>query len=435
MTRFELFVAAWGLVAALSVTYLVTGLANDLANWVLERRRRRVLRVIGVVLFEHDSEAEAVYEEVTDLPKRTLLRVLQNLSIDLDGDAQDRVRQLIRTTGLERFIRRRSRARRWRFRVQAAQLCHLVSDPNFDRRRLLEDRHPLVRARAAEVLTMEQATEHLEVLIPLLSNEHTSVRMAAQQAVLTAGSASVPHLIRQLSQGSVDAHAALEVVANLPDPRFVALLAAHAQSSEPRTRALAAKALGNGASASVELLHRLLGDSDETVRATAIESLARLDAVTSVNALGACLGDSSFLVRRAAGVALDRLGAPGRLVLRRELDSGDRFAADMARQVLDSASARLGVDLLPTSDDVLIELGELDAYAAVDLSSYTPDLIRSTVHAEANRALATVSAAPASGPLSDQEIVAAMFFAITATDVIDALLAPVSALSDGGPHV
>lgn len=451
MTRVELFVVAWGLVAALSVTYLLTGLINDLANWVLERRQRRVLRVIGVVLFEHDAAAEAVHEEVTDLPKRTLLRVLQNLSIDLDGDAQDRVRQLIRTTGLERFIRRRARARRWRLRVQAAQLCHLVSDPNFDRRTLLEDRHPLVRARAAEVLNTPQAVKHLDVLIPMLSNEHTSVRMAAQQAVLVAGSAAVPHLIEQLAHGAVDADAALEVVANLPDPRFVAPLTKHAESSDSVTRALTAKALGNGASSSVELLHRLLEDPDESVRATAIESLARLDAIMSVNAIGACLSDSSFLVRRAAGVALDQLGAPGRLALRRQLDSDDRFAADMARQVLDSASARLGIDLVPRSDEVLIELGELDAYAVVepaggrqveayrsdglvDLSDYTVDAIRSTVHTEANRGLATASASGGSGPLTNQEMTSAMFFAITATEVIDALLAPVADQPMDGSH-
>ena len=49
------------------------------------------------------------------------------------------------------------------------------------------------------------------------------------------------------------------------------------------------------------------------------------------------LGDPAWEVRRAAGLALDRLGGPGQLYLRRALDSTDRFARDMARQVLDRA--------------------------------------------------------------------------------------------------
>ncbi len=441
MSRFDLFVWAWSLVGALTLLYLVTGLVGDGVSKVLRRRRERVVRVIGVVLFEHDDEAEAVHEDVADLPRRMLLSVLQNLAVDLDGAAQQRVRQLVRTTGLERFIRRRARARRWRLRVQAAQLHHLVSDPNFDRARLLRDRHPIVRARAAESLTSAQAAEHIDLLMPMLAADDIVVRKAAQQAVLNAGAASVPSLIEQLSIGSVDAIAALEVIANLPDQRFAPVLSTYVDDPDQRVRVLTAKALGNGASSSIDLLLELLLDDDEVVRATAIESLSKLDAVATVNAIGACLSDSSFSVRRSAGQALDELGAAGRLVLRRHLDDHDRFAADMARQVLDSASARLGVNLLPIADDILIDLGESDAYASipvaaagacpVDLANYRPEEIRATVHAEANRALARSSDERGSGPLSKSEMATTMFFAITATDVIDALLSPVS-VGDGG---
>ncbi|MEZ5228528.1 MAG: HEAT repeat domain-containing protein [Acidimicrobiales bacterium] len=269
----------------------------------------------------------------------------------------------------------------------------------------------------------------------MLAADDTVVRMAAQQAVLAAGGASVPRLIEQLAQGKVDANAALAVIANLPDPRFIPLLEEYASSDDDRTRTLIAKALGNGGSSSVPQLLTMLEDADETVRATAIDSLARLDAMASVNAIGACLADRSFMVRRAAGEALDRLGAAGRLVLRRHLEHHDRFAADMARQVLDSASARLGVSLLPASDEVLIDLDEPDAYAAVevakpvDLTVYRPDQIRATVHAEANRALGQVSDEAGSGPLTHAEMTNAMFFAITAADVIEALLAPVEPAS------
>ncbi len=430
MSRFELFVASWAIVGALVFVYLATGFVGDVRQRFVERRRKRVLSVIGVVLFETEDQAEAVYDQVSDLSRRALLDVLQNLAVDLDGQAQQRVRRLVRTTGLEQFIRRRCDARRWRIRIQAAQLHHLVDHPDFDRRRLLEDRHPMVRARAAEALTPAQAAAQLDVLLPMLSAPDTVVRLAAQSAVLAAGPAAVPRLVKRLRSTIDDPLSLLEVVANLSDPRLLEALAPHVSSPDPRARMLIAQALGNDAGVGgVDVLHELLHDPDETVRATAIDALARLDALASANRIAHLLGDPSFLVRRTAGAALDRLGATGRLALRRSLESEDRFARDMARQVLDSASARIGVSLLPVSTEILIQLDESDPYAAahdraVDLSSYTADDITRTVHAEANRALGRVDATPGSGPLTRQEIASAFFFAITAADVIDALLGP-----------
>jgi hypothetical protein len=52
------------------------------------------------------------------------------------------------------------------------------------------------------------------------------------------------------------------------------------------------------------------------------------------------LSDPSWSVRRAAGRALDALGAAGHVVLRSHLFDEDRYARDMARQILDAAAAR-----------------------------------------------------------------------------------------------
>ncbi len=431
MTRPGLFVAAWSLVGALVVIYLVSGAIGDVRARFLARRRDRVLGVIGVVLFETDDQAEAVYERVAELPRRALLSVLQHLAVELEGEALERVRRLVRTMGLERYIRRRSRSRRWRMRVQAAQLHHLVVHPDFDRRRLLVDRHPLVVARAAEALTPQLATEHLDTLLPMLASDDAAIRLAAQQAVLSAGAAAVPQLLDRLATttGPDDTVAILEVVANLSDQRLVAGLGLHARSTDVRVRRLAAKALGHGSGpGAVATLHELLDDPSELVRATAVESLARMDSVASVNRIGALMNDASFVVRRTAGLALDQLGSPGRLALRRVLECDDRFARDMARQVLDSAGARLGVNLVPASIDVLIDLDEADPYEAievarpVDLRPYGAERIRATVHAEANRALAEAIGEAGEGPLTEREISTAMFMAISAADLVDALL-------------
>jgi hypothetical protein len=52
--------------------------------------------------------------------------------------------------------------------------------------------------------------------------------------------------------------------------------------------------------------------------------------------------DSAWRVRKEAGLSLRALGAPGTLFLRRALRSDDRFAADMAQQVLDLPATAAG---------------------------------------------------------------------------------------------
>jgi hypothetical protein len=60
----------------------------------------------------------------------------------------------------------------------------------------------------------------------------------------------------------------------------------------------------------------------------------------SLLAKGLC--DSTWRVRRQSALALRALGAPGTLFLRRALKGDDRFAADMAQQILDLPAAALG---------------------------------------------------------------------------------------------
>ena len=108
---------------------------------------------------------------------------------------------------------------------------------------------------------------------------------------------------------------------------------------------MAAKALGSGTGVgAIDVLNKLLDDDSPDVRANAIGGLQRLESHESVAAIGRRLSDSAWRVRRAAGYALDEMGAPGQLVLRRALEDADPYARDMARQVLDgsmAASARM----------------------------------------------------------------------------------------------
>jgi HEAT repeat protein len=71
------------------------------------------------------------------------------------------------------------------------------------------------------------------------------------------------------------------------------------------------------------------------VRAAAAASLGRLGHWPAATELARMLRDPAWIVRSQSALAMRRLGSPGHLLLRRALDDRDRFASDIARQVLD----------------------------------------------------------------------------------------------------
>lgn len=367
MDRFAIFVIAWASAGVMTLIYLTTGLAKDLVVYRTNRVRQRVLRVLEVVLFGTHDEAGAIYDEVLDLPKQPLLEVIQSLAVDLDGQANERLQSLVRSTGLEKYIVKKARSKRWRIRVQAAQLHPLVTHPDFDRERLLNDPSPMVRARAAEAMTGRQAAEHVSQMLAMLADQSPAVRISAQHSLLQAGPLAVPGLLEHLAD---DNHPmvmeALGVAAHLPDLRLFESVVGLARSHNPQIRAMAANVLGNGTGTmAVGLLEEMLLDADADVRINAIEALARLAVMTSVTRIGRCLSDRSFQVRRAAGQALDDLRPAGHLALRRHLEDQDQFARDMARQVLDGAATRSGLEATTPAHDPLEGLDEEDRYAKI----------------------------------------------------------------------
>ncbi len=353
--EFRLFLIAWACLGVTIALYLLTGVKRDVSARIKMRRTEELLPTLSILLFDANDKAGEAFESLAKVNRKVLLDVSQSLSLDINGEARQRLQQLARSTGLERSIRRRSKSRRWRHRVQAAQLHYLVTHPDFKRTPLLSDRHPLVRARAAEALTAEQAITHVQDLAMLLGDDSLAVRMGAQNSLIRAGTAAVEPLLALLGASGPHVSDAMEVAANLPDTRLVEALAKYAHSSDPRLRGMTASALGGGTGlGAIELLHELLGDHEADVRAAAVSALARLESRESVGVIGALLADSEWRVRRAAGYALDGLGAAGQLILRRSLDHPDPYARDMARQVLDgsmalSARARASVQYVGAS--------------------------------------------------------------------------------------
>ena len=343
------FALAWGLVGILMVAFVGLGAMNDLRMGLVGRHRDQVLRELAILLFDSDLEAEAVHGRVGHLPKRVLLDVIQSLAIDMEGEACHRLQTLARTRGLDRHIRRLGRSRRWRSRIQAAQLQYLIVDPGYDRARLLGDPHRLCRARAAESLTPEQATELIPELLQLLGEPHKIVRRAAKDQLLAVGDVVVPYLVDFLEDPDNSAVIdGLEVAANLGDARLIAPLTKFCRSQEPNTRTMAATAIGlGGGKGAADLLTDMLSDPEPAVRVAAIRGLETLRIERSVSSIARCPRDHSWAVRRASGRALDLLGPSGHLMLRRYLNDQDPFARGMARQVLDARATQTGLQLVP----------------------------------------------------------------------------------------
>ena len=326
--------------------YIVFGVLHDLRVAHVDRKAERARRALALVLFEDEDTSARVFGDLLAVPRSLLLDIMQNVAVDLGGAAYERLRAVVLDAHLARQIRSLGKRKAWRKRVQAAHLQHLLPDDDPHRLDLLNDPHPLVRARAAECMQRDDVVAHVQSLIALLDDPVRVVRVGAQQALLRGDARIAEALCEYLWSGArLGTSIALEVAASLPDPRYGPVIVHHARDPDPQRRAMVARALGSGATLeSLETLTSLLDDDDATVRSAAASAVAALHATELVTRLGAMLSDPSWTVRRAAGRSLDALGASGRVVLRARLFDDDRYARDMARQILDAAAAR---DRLP----------------------------------------------------------------------------------------
>lgn len=157
-----------------------------------------------------------------------------------------------------------------------------------------------------------------------------------REVEMRVGRAAADPLLRYMSAADgAPAGEALEVAAGIADARFLVAALELCGTADPRTRSLAATLAGSvGGSRAADALTGLLADPHAHVRAAA-KALGTLAHWPATGTLAACLRDPSWDVRRAAAIALRAMGAVGVLLLRRALTERDRFARDMARQVLE----------------------------------------------------------------------------------------------------
>jgi HEAT repeat protein len=331
---------------ALACLYLLLGAVHD----ARAARRTAQLTAGKATIASLLGTGELVDEEhalddLVGLQRRAAVPLLRALAVDLDGEALGRLRAAAEATGLDHSIRRLARSRRWRRRLAAAQLAHLLRHGDPARIALLRDRRALVRARVAEGLSPPDAQAHGALLVSLLADTDHGVVFSAQQALLRGGGGVVDPLADALGRARFRGLTrALEVAASLPDPALAAPLTRLAGHTDGAVRALAARGLGNvGVRGALTVIGGLLDDTEPAVRAAAASAAGTMRAIELATSLGRALSDRDWEVRYRAAAALGELGAPGLLVLRRHLDDPDRYARDVARQMLDIVSGRDGL--------------------------------------------------------------------------------------------
>jgi HEAT repeat protein len=286
------------------------------------------------------EDVEALKLLPPDIQTITFLDVSRSLS----GTGKERLSFVAQQVGVVERARKLCEHRWWTRRLRGARILSRLGAPDDIVLKLLVDPHPAVRAQAAEWAAAQPSVEVVSAMLELLADPATQARFAVQNALLRMGNVIALPLAAFLETHSGrSAEAGLRVAESVAVPGFLSSALRHSRSEDPGVREAAAKLLGGiaGAEAGARLME-MLTDAESNVRAGAANALGRMRYWQAGSLLAERLRDQRWRVRREAGIALRGLGAAGTLFLRRALKGDDRFAADMAEQVLELPEAAAG---------------------------------------------------------------------------------------------
>jgi len=283
-------------------------------------------------------------ELLKSLPHDVQTVVFLEISRNLSGTGKERLRFVAQQVGVIDRARALCTHKRWTRRLRGARILSQldVADPLVHK--LLSDPYPAVRAQAAEWAAAQASTELVAAMLELLADPATQARFAVQSALLRMGTIIAAPLATFLETHSDRAaEAGLRVAEPIAEPRFLESALRLSRADDVGVREASARLLGaiGGAEAAARLIE-LLGDAADRVRAAAASGLGRMHYWQAGSLLAERLRDQRWRVRREAGLALRAIGAAGTLFLRKAVKGDDRFAADMAQQVLDLPEAAAG---------------------------------------------------------------------------------------------
>ena len=315
--------------------------------YVSENRLARLSKIARDSLAQLVTRGTVNVEQMSvleNLPPDVQVIAFLEISRNLTGTGKERLRFAAQQVGVIDRARKLCESRRWQRRLRGARILSQLDVPDPLVQKLLADPHPALRAQAAEWAAAQPSPTVISAMLALLADPATQARFAVQNALLRMGTVVAAPLGDFLDiQSGRAAEAGLRVAETMAGPRFAQTALRHSQTDDVGIRVAAAKLLGAIADAqAAERLVALLNDDEARVRAAAAHGLGRMQHWQAASQLAYGLRDRTWRVRRESGLALRAIGAAGTLFLRRALKGDDRFAADMAQQVLDLPEAAAG---------------------------------------------------------------------------------------------
>ena len=304
-------------------------------RWAAPRLERGRNVLAGVAVRPQVDRADLA--RLRALPRRLQVRLFTELVPSVAGSQRRQLTSLAGEIGLSEAAERMCAERRWWRRLRGVRLLTALGGGEKAVTPLFRDPHPAVRAEAVEWAADHPSQEVIDRLVPLLADPTSVGSWVLRDSLLRIGRPGLARLAEYLETHSgPEAEAALDVAAGLPDPGLARAARRLCNDPLPAVRVRAASLAGAiGGDELVTVLEEMLGDAEPYVRAAAAAALGRLGHWPAATTVARLLRDPAWICRSQAALALRRLGSPGQLLLRRALADSDRFAADIARQVLD----------------------------------------------------------------------------------------------------
>lgn len=334
------------MLAEVGLLVLAVGLFFAHGIWLFLRERRLLRLATGArTALAHLITSGAVnvqdIEALRKLPADVQVITFLEMARTLTGTGKDNLRFVAEQVGMLDRARKLCESRLWQRRLRGARILSQmdVADPLI--LKLLADTHPAIRAQAAEWAAAQPSLPVIAAMLTLLADPATQARFSVQNALLRMGGIIAGPLTGFLETHSGPAaEAGLRVAESVAEPSFGPAALSLSRTEDIGVRVASANLLGAiGDAGAAARLIELLADDDSRVRAAAAHALGRMQHWRAASLLAERLRDPVWRVRRAAGLGLRTLGAPGALFLRRATNGDDRFAADMAQQVLDLPAA------------------------------------------------------------------------------------------------
>lgn len=308
-----------------------------------DRRRAAIRTTVHRMVARRLTNEPMAAEDVAILratPRSDVVRALTDFAATIGGGDRAALVDVATLVGLPERAASEIHSALWRRRLRAARLLTLLGGDAQQIQALMGDDHPLVRAQGASAAAAWPFPDAARLLVTMLADVYEECRFAARDALTRLGQQAIDALWTAVSVDSLrdrdDATALLELAAAMPAPHMVDAALRYTEHPRDETRVAAAKLLtALGGESCAARLTALLDDPSPLVRATAARGLGSLAVWRSAPALGARLDDDVHSVRVAAAAALQRLGPPGTLVLRRASSRGSERASAVARHSLE----------------------------------------------------------------------------------------------------